>query len=151
MTPLQIKLFKGEAHTKVTQMFQEWVKEALKYATAEIEKEIIYNQEHAEEGWELAGERLEMNDRLNALCEQQAKEIKYLSSIPKKPLTPITVLNVPVRAQTVFNRLRLRSVGDLIAHTEDDLLRYRDFGKLTLNKLKVELTKHGYSLKKKQK
>ena len=74
-----------------------------------------------------------------------------LTRPPKEPGLLVECLEFPTRAKTLCRKLHVRSVGDLLVHSENDLKKYRDFGKITLDKMKAELAKHGYALRKESK
>lgn len=59
---------------------------------------------------------------------------------------PIKKLDLPVRANIVFQREGIRTVGELVRHTEDDLIAFRNFGESTLSEVKRKLAEHGLSL-----
>jgi uncharacterized coiled-coil protein SlyX len=153
-TPIQIAAFKNEAHNKVTGMFTSWISEGIKYSIKQIQDEIIQNHIHAKEGWDLAGKRASQIRELEQKCAWQNDQINHLETIiselkipPKEPAIPLDQLQMPTIAKTMFQNIKARSVGDLISHTEKDLLKFRGFGKTTLKAVKIELAKHGYALK----
>lgn len=59
---------------------------------------------------------------------------------------PVAELELSVRARRCLQRLNVASVGDLISHTEQDLLATRNFGVTSLNEIKQRLTDLGLSL-----
>ncbi|MBO7681093.1 MAG: DNA-directed RNA polymerase subunit alpha, partial [Thermoguttaceae bacterium] len=54
---------------------------------------------------------------------------------------PLSVLDLSNRAMNALKPLNIRTVGDLVAKTEDDLLLLRNFGETTLNEVKEKLAK----------
>lgn len=153
--PIQISAFKSEAHRKVTAMFTSWLSEGIKYSIKQVQDEIIKNHYFAQEGWDLAGKRACEIRELKDKCEYQKGMIDSLQEIiselkrpPKEPVLLLSGLNFPTIAKTMFEKIRAKSVGDLIANTEKELLKYRGFGKTTLRAVKIELAKYGYELKK---
>ena len=155
---LQIAAFNKEAHEKVTAMFKAWLCEGIKYAIPEIQAEIIGLHKHATEGWVTAGRHKHALRDLQIECDSQKREIESMRTMladltrpPKEPGLLVECLEFPTRAKTLCRKLHVRSVGDLLVHSENDLKKYRDFGKITLDKMKAELAKHGYALKKESK
>lgn len=60
---------------------------------------------------------------------------------------PIADLNFSVRARKCMNRLGITSVGELIAHTGDDLLECKNFGVTSLVEVREKLTSLGLKLR----
>ncbi len=59
---------------------------------------------------------------------------------------PVSELELSVRARRCLQRLNISTLGDLIQHTEHDLLSTRNFGVTSLNEIKARLADHGLSL-----
>jgi DNA-directed RNA polymerase subunit alpha len=59
---------------------------------------------------------------------------------------PVTELDLSVRASNCLESAKLSTVGDLVQHTENDLLKVRSFGKTSLREVKRKLTDMGMSL-----
>jgi DNA-directed RNA polymerase subunit alpha len=60
---------------------------------------------------------------------------------------PITELNLSVRARKCMNKLGITTVGELIAHTQDQLLECKNFGVTSLNEVRDKLSELGLKLK----
>ena len=60
---------------------------------------------------------------------------------------PIRVLGLSGRVTGPLRRLKLQTVGDLVAHTKDELLQCRMFGPRILIEVWQKLGKHGLRLK----
>ncbi len=60
--------------------------------------------------------------------------------------TPLAEFQLSMRAQNCLSRLGLRSLGQLIAKTEDELLETPNFGQATLKEIKELLAARGLSL-----
>ncbi len=59
---------------------------------------------------------------------------------------PVSELELSVRARRCLQRLNIVTVGDLIQHTEQDLLSTRNFGQTSLNEVKARLAELGLTL-----
>ncbi len=59
---------------------------------------------------------------------------------------PVSELELSVRARRCLQRLNIATVGDLIQHTEQDLLSTRNFGQTSLNEVKARLAELGLTL-----
>ena len=60
--------------------------------------------------------------------------------------TPIEDLDLSVRSRHCLDSENIRSVGDLVQHTEAELLKVRNFGKTSLNEIKKKLASMNLSL-----
>lgn len=69
--------------------------------------------------------------------------------MPKEDVLKQTVasLEFSVRSRNCMNRLGIRSVGDLIQRSEQDLLSAKNFGETSLNEIKTKLAEMGLSLR----
>jgi DNA-directed RNA polymerase subunit alpha len=61
--------------------------------------------------------------------------------------TPIAQVDFSVRARKAMETLKVRTLGDLAALTEADLLTCRNFGQTSLNEIRQRLSDHGLTLK----
>ena len=59
---------------------------------------------------------------------------------------PVAVLNLSVRASNCLEAAGIATVGQLVDKTEAELLRYRSFGKTSLNEVQAKLRDVGLSL-----
>lgn len=59
------------------------------------------------------------------------------------PLDP----DFSVRLRNVFIRAGIRTWGDLLRHTEDDLLELRHCAQVSIQEIRLELAKYGLTLK----
>ncbi len=59
---------------------------------------------------------------------------------------PVSELELSVRARRCLQRLNISTLGDLIQHSESDLLASRNFGVTSLNEIKARLTEFGLGL-----
>ena len=54
-------------------------------------------------------------------------------------MKPITELELSVRASNCLESARINTVGDLVSHDENELLKVRSFGKTSLREVKKKL------------
>lgn len=59
---------------------------------------------------------------------------------------PVSEMELSVRARRCLQRLNIVNVGDLIRHTENELLSTRNFGVTSLNEIKEKLDEYGLAL-----
>ena len=64
---------------------------------------------------------------------------------------PISDLELSIRARRTVENLGCLTVGDIVQHSEDELLGMPNFGQTSLQELKRKLTDIGASLKAKDK
>lgn len=60
--------------------------------------------------------------------------------------TPITDFELSVRSKNCLNKMKIRTLGDLIRKTEAELLSYKNFGETSLAEIKDILNKKGLKL-----
>jgi DNA-directed RNA polymerase subunit alpha len=58
----------------------------------------------------------------------------------------VTILNLSVRTANVIKTMNIKTIGELVGHTEYSLLRQNNFGRRSLNELKHELLPLGLKL-----
>lgn len=63
---------------------------------------------------------------------------------------PVSELDLSVRARRCLQRLNVVTVGDLLQHTEAELLATRNFGMTSLNEIRSQLAQIGMSLQAKR-
>ena len=59
---------------------------------------------------------------------------------------PVTDFELSVRSRNCLKKMNVRSLGDLIMHSEQDLLGYKNFGETSLAEIKEMLTQKGLYL-----
>ena len=133
--------------TQVSRLLSAWVKEAIRSANLELQKEFADMLAHAKEGWALAGTRLNKIKELEEIIARKKADEDYAARPVKEPLTPIAFLKLPRRVQSVLRNEGFQSVGDVIANTELEMLKVRNFGIGGLKILKAELARHGETLR----
>jgi DNA-directed RNA polymerase subunit alpha len=62
--------------------------------------------------------------------------------------TPVAELSLSVRARKALSLLNIHSIGELIGHTEAELLGIKNFGTTSLEEIKEQLEAQGLSLRK---
>jgi len=60
--------------------------------------------------------------------------------------TPISDFELSVRSQTCLEKMKVKTLGDLIKLTEADLLKHKNFGETSLNEIKQLLAQKGLRL-----
>lgn len=78
--------------------------------------------------------------------EQQEKQKVEEQELEHKLSTPITELELSVRAANCINAAGIKSICDLVQKTEAEMLKYRNFGKKSLTEIKLKLAEMGLSL-----
>ena len=73
------------------------------------------------------------------VSEEQAKLKKILNM-------SVNEIELSVRAANCLNNANITTVGELAMKTEQEMLKYRNFGKKSLNEIKQKLEQLGLSL-----
>lgn len=60
--------------------------------------------------------------------------------------TPVSEMNLSPRAANALSCAGICTIGQLVVKTEVEMIKWRNFGKCSLNKIKEELSKFGLSL-----
>jgi DNA-directed RNA polymerase subunit alpha len=75
--------------------------------------------------------------------EKQVVEVVDMDSLPveeqEKLVRPVADLNLTVRARKCLNRLNIQTIGELLPHTSDELLKCKNFGITSLNEIREKL------------
>lgn len=106
--------------------------EALKDATAILKRHLdVFDQVSSEEReFEVEGKEVsEEQNRLRKLLNMSVNEIE-----------------LSVRAANCLNNANITTVGELCMKSEQEMLKYRNFGKKSLNEIKAKLEQLGLSL-----
>ncbi len=72
------------------------------------------------------------------LSEEEKKRIKYLNM-------PVSELELSVRSQNCLEAAKIETIADLVQKTEQDMLKYKNFGKKSLNEIKQMLAEMNLS------
>ncbi len=62
-------------------------------------------------------------------------------------LRPVTDLNLSVRSRKCMNRLNIKTIGELVIHTADELLECKNFGVTSLKEIREKLTNFNIKLR----
>lgn len=74
-----------------------------------------------------------------------AKTNVLLKEVDPKNDTPVSELDLSVRASNCLDAADIKTIGELTSLTEEELLEIRNFGKTTLKELKKKLTQRSLS------
>lgn len=86
----------------------------------------------------LGGQNSE-EDTFATLTDDEMKQFKVLCQ-------DVEILDLSVRAMNCLNNANIRLVGELCTKTESRMLKYRNFGKKSLDEIKEKLEKLGFGL-----
>lgn len=84
------------------------------------------------------GKLPEEEEIIEETAEQKAHKAKLK--------VPISELELSVRSSNCLRAARIKTIGDLVKKTELEMLKYRNFGKKSLNEINKILTEMGLSL-----
>lgn len=79
------------------------------------------------------------SDALSAISEEEQKMFKILSQ-------DVDVLDLSVRAMNCLNNANIKLLGELVMKTESRMLKYRNFGKKSLDEIKEKLSEINLAL-----
>jgi DNA-directed RNA polymerase subunit alpha len=82
----------------------------------------------------------------NVVSDDVAAANEQDDELIRKLRMPVTELELSVRASNCLETAKIRSVGELVQRTEDELLAVRSFGRTSLREVKSELEKIGLHL-----
>jgi DNA-directed RNA polymerase subunit alpha len=77
---------------------------------------------------------------------EREKEEDAKAELRKLLETPIGEIELSVRAANCITSANIKTIGDLVQKTESEMLKYRNFGKKSLNEIKTILEEMGLSL-----
>ncbi|HMP72808.1 MAG TPA: DNA-directed RNA polymerase subunit alpha [Kiritimatiellia bacterium] len=78
--------------------------------------------------------------------ESEQQEDAERDDLRKKLAMSVNEIELSVRAANCLNNANITTVGELAQKTEAEMLKYRNFGKKSLNEIKDKLTELGLSL-----
>ena len=78
--------------------------------------------------------------------EEVIEETEEQKAHRAKLKVPISELELSVRSSNCLRAARIKTIGDLVKKTELEMLKYRNFGKKSLNEINKILTEMGLSL-----
>jgi DNA-directed RNA polymerase subunit alpha len=106
--------------------------DALKHAAAII-------KHHLDVFGRVSDEAIEFESEQAEVSEEQNKLRKLLNM-------SVNEIELSVRAANCLNNANITTVGELAMKTEQEMLKYRNFGKKSLNEIKAKLEQLGLSL-----
>ena len=59
---------------------------------------------------------------------------------------PVDIIELSVRASNCLKAAKIRTIGDLVTKTDEELIGYKNFGKKSLDEIKERLTELSLSL-----
>jgi DNA-directed RNA polymerase subunit alpha len=111
--------------------------------------------------FKLAGALEKLGDDLNKFCgaydkvpaalDSSVKLTAEIDSVLFTPDLPVSALQLSARANNCLANENIRTMRDLLAYSEADLLRLPNFGRVSLQEVKLALAQHGYHLANKRK
>ena len=78
--------------------------------------------------------------------EEEEEENKERKDFVKKLSKPISELELSVRSSNCLAEANIRTIGDLVSRKETEMLKYKNFGKKSLNEINAVLTSMGLHL-----
>ncbi len=106
--------------------------ECLKHAAAILKHHLDVFDRVSEEAVEFESEQAEVSEEQNKL-----RKLLNMS---------VNEIELSVRAANCLNNANITTVGELAMKTEQEMLKYRNFGKKSLNEIKMKLEQLGLSL-----
>jgi len=88
---------------------------------------------------------MDVEDNVSVLDEDSEEFDETKEELLSKSVTD---MNLSVRARRALGRLNLRTIGDVVAKTEAELLGCKNFGVTSLNEINDRLSGYGLSLRK---
>ena len=78
--------------------------------------------------------------------EEEEEETKEKKELKKILLKPISELELSVRSSNCLAEANIRTIGDLVGRKETEMLKYKNFGKKSLNEINDVLVSLGVNL-----
>ena len=79
-------------------------------------------------------------------AEEEEEENKEKKDFDKKLSKPISELELSVRSSNYLAEANIRTIGDLVSRKETEMLKYKNFGKKSLNEINAVLVSMGLHL-----
>lgn len=83
--------------------------------------------------------------------EEETPESQEDERLRKLFATPVEELELSVRSSNCLKAANLKTLGELVIRTDQEMLKYRNFGKKSLHEIKDKLEEYGLSLGMKEK
>lgn len=84
-------------------------------------------------------------------AEEETEESKEDERMRKLLATPVEELELSVRSSNCLKAANLKTLGELVIRTDQEMLKYRNFGKKSLQEIKEKLQEYGLTLGMKDK
>ena len=84
--------------------------------------------------------------KLQEEIEEEEEESKERKELQKKLTKPISELELSVRSSNCLAEANIRTIGDLVHRKETEMLKYKNFGKKSLNEINSVLSSMGLHL-----
>ena len=78
--------------------------------------------------------------------EEEEEESKEKKELHKRLSKPISELELSVRSSNCLAEANIRTIGDLVRKKETEMLKYKNFGKKSLNEINSVLSSMGLHL-----
>lgn len=78
--------------------------------------------------------------------EEEEEEFKEKKELVKKLNKPISELELSVRSSNCLSEAKIRTIGELVTKKESEMLKYKNFGKKSLNEINEVLSSLGLHL-----
>jgi len=85
-------------------------------------------------------------DKTKVVFEEKSSKREGEGRIQKLLSTSINEIELSVRSSNCIQRANIKTIGDLVRKSEPEMLKFRNFGKKSLNEIKKVLTGLGLSL-----
>ena len=82
---------------------------------------------------------------------EESVEAKEDEKLKKLLATPVDELELSVRSSNCLKAANLKTLGELVIRTDQEMLKYRNFGKKSLQEIKEKLEEYGLALGMKDK
>ena len=81
-----------------------------------------------------------------AVAEEELEAERRWRELQEKLAKPVTELELSVRASNCLENAKISTLGELVVRTEQDLLKFKNFGKTSLQEVKEKLVGMGLQL-----
>lgn len=90
---------------------------------------------------------LSLDSEMDSVDDEAPPQPKGIEGLPEEMLNqPISSLDFTKRSLTCMRNLGIETLGDLLSKSENELMHVRNFGKVSLQDIKIKLTEHGLVL-----
>ena len=100
---------------------------------------VVKGNTQLKEAFDAVLSQMTEDDALAAISEEEQKLFRILSQ-------DVEVLDLSVRAMNCLNNANIKLLGELCMKTESRMLKFRNFGKKSLDEIKEKLSENNLSL-----